>query len=371
MPIPSGSRGGRRARRVRRQRDAVAAEPLGRVETAVSGLGDRVQRPSAAHGADRDRLLDLDLAGHERTRAHRLAQTLATRLQLVVGAHAGQQHRELLTAPAAEAVVGAERAAQPRRQLDEHGVADRVPVGVVDLLEMVGVKQREAVRALGQGGFRQLREVRAIMDAGEHVGACAAAQLVLEPAALGDVAADAVVEQRAVGLAARAHALVHDPLAPVDAAQPVFELDRLAERQPGGEGAPAGQVVGMQERVPGLLVPGEAPAEQRLAVWPAIDDVVAVLVDPHCEQVVVHRLDHARHRGVGLGELGAHAAPFGDVGDDAADLDHAVVTPARGGAVVDPAGHAVGAAQPVLHLRRLAAAQARVERVVGGAVVGM
>src|SRR6185503_3521788 len=95
-----------------------------------------------------------------------------------------------------------------------------------------------------------------------------------------------------------------------------------------------------------------------LAVGAAVDDVIpAVLVHAQREQVVVHRLDHARHRGVRLGQLGAHAAALGDVGDDAADLDQPVVAPARGRAVVDPAGDAVGAAQPVLDVGRLATAQ--------------
>ena len=53
-----------------------------------------------------------------------------------------------------------------------------------------------------------------------------AQQLVLEAAALGDVAHHAVVVERAVGVAPGAQPVGDDPLAPVQADHPVLEIDR-------------------------------------------------------------------------------------------------------------------------------------------------
>ena len=137
--------------------------------------------------------------------------------------------------------------------------------------------------------------------------------------------------------------------------------------------APDPAVVGVQQRLPDALARGpgrERAAGERLAVRPAVDGVVAARrVDLERVEVVVHRLDDARERRVRLGELGAHAAPLGDVGDDAADLDGAVVPRAGDGAVVDPARDAVGADQPVLGVALLAGGERLVEGVVHGPVL--
>jgi hypothetical protein len=89
------------------------------------------------------------------------------------------------------------------------------------------------------------------------------------------------------------------------------------------------------------------------------------------EQVVIHRLDDARQRGVRLGQLGAHAPALGHVGDDAADLDGAVGQPPGRGPIVHPARDAVGSAQAVLDVGVAAGGQRAVERVIGRAVVRM
>jgi hypothetical protein len=97
------------------------------------------------------------------------------------------------------------------------------------------------------------------------------------------------------------------------------ELDRRGLREPGHRRPPALAVVGVHERGPQVVVDGSAG--QRLAVRAAVHGVgAAVGADPERVEVVVHRLDHARERRVGLGQLGAHPPALGHVGDDPADL---------------------------------------------------
>jgi hypothetical protein len=126
----------------------------------------------------------------------------------------------------------------------------------------------------------------------------------------------------------------------------------------------------MHQRRPADAV-GHGAAQERVPVRPEEDRLEALRADPQREQVAVHRLHDARHRGMGAVELHPHPAPLGHVGHDAGDLDPAVVAPAGDGAIADPARDAVGALQAVLDLGGLAAAQAVVERDVGGAVVRM
>ena len=210
------------------------------------------------------------------------------------------------------------------------------------------------------------------LQLGRAVGAV---QLVLEPLALGDVARDAVVEQRPVRLATRAHGVEDRALAAVEADHAVLELDRLPRGQLPDRRPPALAIVGVHERLPEaviLLAAGERPADQRLAVRPAVDGpVAAVGVGLERVEVAVHRLHDARQRRVRLVELGAHAPPLGDVGHDAADLDRAVGKAAGGGAVVHPARDPVGADQPVLDVALLPFGERVVEGVVRGAVLGV
>ena len=68
-----------------------------------------------------------------------VAQGLADPPQRALVWQRRRQHDELLAAPARHAVVGANGVAQACRELDQHGVADLVAVGVVDGLEVVDV----------------------------------------------------------------------------------------------------------------------------------------------------------------------------------------------------------------------------------------
>ena len=267
-------------REVRHQRDAVAAVPLRVVQAPVGGIDERVQRRQVVPA--RTPPIDtvsrrLTPAGLDRRRAIAVRRLSARQCSSASDSMSAQQHGELLAAPARQAVLGADRALQPPGELDQHRVADQVPVGVVDLLEVVGVEQHEraAARVLGQRGLGHLAEVAPVEGAGELVGAGAqlgrvarllelgvglahvghaAQQLVLEPAPGRDVAADAVVEQRAVGVAARPQLLRDDALASVQAADPVLEVDRLAQPRRVDARAPPRPVLGVDERLVRLVL---------------------------------------------------------------------------------------------------------------------
>ena len=88
----------------------------------------------------------------------------------------GKDQRELLAADAIGR-LGAERLAQDLGHLLENAVADRVPVAVVDALEVVEVDDRERDGAAGRRGERErLAQVgleRAVVpERGQGVGLC-------------------------------------------------------------------------------------------------------------------------------------------------------------------------------------------------------
>jgi hypothetical protein len=205
---------------------------------------------------------------------------------------------------------------------------------------MVDVEQEQAaLRRLPRERFRHdLGEVPAVVRAGQRVGARAElgvgarrlelpvgvlhlrhapAQLALEPAPLGDVAGEPVEVERAVRVPARAEAIPHDPLAAVEADEPVLELEWLPVAQARRRGGEAVAVIGVQQRVPQPVVAvaaGKRPAEQRVAVRAAVDRAIAaVVVDLQRVEMIVERLDDPRERGVRRGQLGAHAMPLRDV----------------------------------------------------------
>jgi hypothetical protein len=108
------------------------------------------------------------LAGGRDSHAHRHVQGRLAREPLVayggerpraggdrtVGRTARDDEDELVAAVAEEQVDLADAVADPVRHLREHGVTARVPVGVVDALEVVDVEQahRIAVARLGEAG---------------------------------------------------------------------------------------------------------------------------------------------------------------------------------------------------------------------------
>ena len=97
----------------------------------------------------------------------------------VVALELAAEHGELVAAEAGRHVAGSHRAAEGLRDRDQHGIADRVPVGVVDLLEAVEVEEQH------RGGpvtrrhvlLERLGEPDAVGQPGEAVDRRSLAQL--------------------------------------------------------------------------------------------------------------------------------------------------------------------------------------------------
>ena len=121
-----------------------------------------------------------------------------------------------------------------------------------------------------------------------------AQQLVLEPAALRDVAHDPVVVEGPVGVAPGAQPVGDDPLAPVEADHPVLEVDRLGRSEPRERGGAPASILGVHERLEATVAVrpvGQRSAGEGLAVGPAVDRRVgAVRIDPKRVEVRVHRV---------------------------------------------------------------------------------
>ena len=122
--------------------------------TSASSVGSSVP---CARRADRDGQPDVVPAEASGPRATASRRRSARRSQLGVGVDSPEQDGELLAAPPRQRLVGCELLVQPPRELDEHGVADRVPVRVVDLLEVIGVQQQERAARRAEVGLRRRR----------------------------------------------------------------------------------------------------------------------------------------------------------------------------------------------------------------------
>ena len=327
-------------------------------------------------------------AGRERTRPHRLAQLLAGADRATSRSRdVGHQHDELLAAEARQRVVAAHRGREAVGDLGEHPVADEVPVGVVDALEVVDVGDQQADRGVAPRGAielgrERLGEVPAVEDAGERIDAAAAiglvarcCELVRDAPALGDVGDHAVDQHAAVGRAPRAGA-IEDPaglaVGPHDA---VLDLDRLAVRHALVRRAERREVVGVHGGLPLVVQSLErdgAPERaedararvQGLAEMPL--DARDVGVD-----VLVDRLDDVRQPRARLGERERCLATRRHVDQDPVDRHDAVLGRARVRAVEHHALLAVGAREPVLALERVAGEQSRAPVLHERAVVGM
>ena len=106
-----------------------------------------------------------------------------------------KQHDELVAAEPGDRVDRAQDRAEPGSDLREHDVADRVPVGVVDLLETVEVDQQDGERtALAPGPPERLLETVVQEETVRQARQGVVQGLVLEGrdvlAALADVAQD-------------------------------------------------------------------------------------------------------------------------------------------------------------------------------------
>jgi hypothetical protein len=78
------------------------------------------------------------------------------------------EHDELVASPPEQLVGGSQVLAQTAREFDQDAVADLMPMGVVDALEVIDVDERSAVACSGAVQFRARRQ-RA-HRAGSHHG---------------------------------------------------------------------------------------------------------------------------------------------------------------------------------------------------------
>jgi hypothetical protein len=135
------------------QLDAVTALPLGHVQSRVGEALEPVQgaRMSGVAGhAHRGR--DRRVAAREGDVRDRRADPLGD-LQCDGDLGVGQQDRELLPALAAGEVLVPQHGAQRRADAGQDLVAHRVPMLVVDLLEVVEVDHEQRERRLGRCGL--------------------------------------------------------------------------------------------------------------------------------------------------------------------------------------------------------------------------
>src|SRR3954463_13749988 len=128
---------------------AVATEFLRAVQGSIRAGVERLGRHVVVELRDSDARGDADVLTVERDRLlGEDAPDLVGRRDRVARTGLGKDEHELLTAVTPEDVRGATRRRDPARRFAQHLVASRVPVPVVDLLEMVEV-DHEAGDAAG------------------------------------------------------------------------------------------------------------------------------------------------------------------------------------------------------------------------------
>src|SRR5439155_18657431 len=166
-----------RARVAGTERDAVSSAVLCVVQTAVRSVQEPVEGRSVigCEGAtDRNGEVEMDVVVHDWRVADDAAEAFGSPGERLRRADAGQKDGELLATPPRQAVSRLDGGAQTAGEVDEDGVADGVSVGVVDLFEVIGIKQQQSA----SGGARRdrlggdLGKVTAVEGAGEFIGAC-------------------------------------------------------------------------------------------------------------------------------------------------------------------------------------------------------
>ena len=175
--------------------EAPLAVVLGRIHGEV-GVAQQLVGGDA--GARRDR--DSDARAHRRrliVQQEGLAQQVehapGRPPHLVGAADVLEQDRELVPAQPRGRVAGPQAAAQPPGDARQQLVAGGVPQGVVDRLEVVEVEEQDRDREGGaqlarQRVFDAVAEQRAVGQLGQRIVEGPVAQLLLERAALADIA---------------------------------------------------------------------------------------------------------------------------------------------------------------------------------------
>ncbi len=118
---------------------------------------------------------------------------------------AGKNGLELVAAEATDLAVVPHDRFQSIRDLAEQGIADRVAERIVHVLEAIEVDHEERaallpMRRVAQGLVERLAHHRPVREAGERVEPRKPADLLLRPALLGKVRADAAEAEEAAAL---------------------------------------------------------------------------------------------------------------------------------------------------------------------------
>ena len=143
----------------------VVQRHVGVLQQLVGSTAVRRRAHDAEAGAYGDRMPE-DVVRLGDRRQHALGEALA-----LVGAHGARlDDGELVAAETGEEVGFADAGAQALRNCLEQGVANRVAVRIVDLLELVEIdpvqRQRAALAEALEGMLERLAEVEAVGDAG-------------------------------------------------------------------------------------------------------------------------------------------------------------------------------------------------------------
>ena len=243
--------------------EAVPPGGLGGVERLVGAAQHLGQaRPVGVAQADADaeaaRIEALERLDHRPDQRRRQIRGRPSRARIVGARAVGArgvgarvvQHRELVATEAGRHRSGRQGPAQALRHLDQHPVAGRVAVDVVDRLEAVEVEQHQAGCRAGKEDprLRCLREAGPVHQAGEGVVGGAPAHLVGERACRRMRLLAGAGERRRLVLEPEGAAEV--PLGLDGAAQERREVEQHRQREAGAvEAAGPGEAAGEgQER---------------------------------------------------------------------------------------------------------------------------
>ena len=260
---------------------ARAAQLLGAVHRRVGLADHRLRRRAGIDDrghADTHRDLGLAVLEGNRPRG-RPRDPVGDQDHLPIAAEVLEQQRELVAAKAGDRVHRSQHSAQPPGQTGEHGVADAMTEGVVDVLELVDIHEQHGDHRAGAPSAIQrhpepVQEQRPVGQSGERVAQRQLGQLHLRALAL-DRVADRAAQER------RIQVLLDQAIlgAGVQRLQRQLLVDALAEHDDRGGGGGGAQRLNLLRRAG----PSELQGEQH-AGGAVIDQLL-------CRTVYLQRLD--------------------------------------------------------------------------------
>ena len=163
---------------------------------------------------------------------------------LAEGQRRRQEHRELIATEARYQALSPDLALQPTSDRHENLVAYRVSKVVVDVLEVIEVKEQEGGALLGTLG-KDLLEVASVGEPRERVVLGLVCKLVFDVLALGDIGENAFPHDGAIGEIAGARLGPDPPRFAVQDNATFFAEGQLVFENVGVFAHPLGMVVGM------------------------------------------------------------------------------------------------------------------------------